>query len=232
MSSLFKKVMNNSDIQISQVINNSSSIKEVIDVSTKITDSENSLRKVSSYPEPKINYRFYNEKVCECLDIPEEYFTNLLPDKWCLDGYIEMGINSLEENPQLIAESKNRDKASCVNCTGTYKEHIKAIMAKYDDLHQSNGKLISLLEDGFIRKSGIQTPLGDNGSMRLISLYRKDIETGMTYFELLFIDFYHLFIPSKHNGKDPDYVRKDTYKKRSKSCSYQLSEYLVPNIFD
>ena len=144
-------------------------------------------------------------------------FTNLLPSEFYeLEPYIQEGLNSLQKDPTLLSMSKRKVPADQVRYSGEFKDHIKNIMDFYDKDFDCNGKLLNSLTDGFIRKSKIESPLGDSSALRLISLYSKDLETGTTYMDLLFIDFYHLFIPSKHKQKSAHAIRQEIYSQKRK----------------
>ena len=220
---LFNKTETKSENNFKEALRGSDTAKNIM---------KSSLPKVLEQPEPTINYRFLNNQVCQCLNIPEEFFINFLPERMYLDSYIDLGLKKMQKNPSLIAVTEDRQDAPAVKYSGPYKEHIGAVISKYDSIYGCSGNLMTALSEGRIRKSKIKGLLENNGCFRLISEYSKDISTGTTYFDLLFIDFYHLFIPSKHRGKSADEVRKKTYNDRKKKCTHELSEFLEDNCFE
>lgn len=208
------------------------SFKEALKSNATKNIMKPNLPKALEQPEPKINYRFLNNQVCQCVDIPEEFFTNFLPERMYLDSYINLGLKKIQDNPSLIARTEGRQDAPAVRYSGPYKEHIGAIISEYDSVYKCGGDLTDKLRSGFIRKSKIKDPLGNNGPFRLLSVYEKDIESNTTYFNLLFIDFYHLFIPSDHEGKPAEDVRRSEYNKRKRICTHELSEFLEDDCFE
>lgn len=193
---------------------------------------KSNLSKVLEQAEPTIHYRFYKNSVCQCLDIPEELFINFLPEKMLFDSYITLGLQRIKDTPSLIARTEDNQDAPAVRYSGRYKEHIGAIISEYDSVYKCGGELTDNLKSGFIRKSKIKGPLGNNGSFRLISVYEKDIESNTTYFNLLFIDFYHLFIPSDHEGRSAEEIRRSVYNRRKRICTHELSEFLEDDYFE
>lgn len=234
--SVFKQVLNNNasekstskkDVLFSNVNN------EVLKGASVTNDSiqKTTMSKALSQEEPDIKYRFYKDTVFESVNIEQHYFTNFLPDFDAFDGYIDEGINKLKVSPSLLSKTEKRENAEEVKLAGKFINRIEAIIAEYDSLNNDEGHLIELLKDGFIRKSKIETPLGDSGALRLISVYSKDIDSQKTYFDLLFIDFYHLFIPSKHGGLSAEECAKKVYIQR-KSCSERVHKYLKEDVFN
>lgn len=220
---LFNKTETRSETNFKEVLKGSDVTKNIM---------KSSLPKVLEQPEPTINYRFLNNQVCQCLNIPEEFFINFLPERMYLDSYIDLGLKKIKDNPSLIARTEDNQDAPAVRYSGRYREHIGAIISEYDRIYGCEGKLTEALENGFIRKSKIKGLLENNGCFRLVSKYSKDISSGTTYFDLLFIDFYHLFVPSQHKGQSADQVRKKTYNDRKKNCTHELSEFLEDDCFE
>ncbi len=205
--------------------------KEVLKNSGKPDWRKASISEIVSQKEPLFKYRLYEGKVFEPVNLEEELFTNFLPPFEAFDGYIEEGLKKLKTSPQLLSHTEKREKAKEVQLRGEFEHHIENIISQYDFLNNDNGKLIDSLRDGFIRKSKIESPLGDNGALRLISVYSKDIEKNISYFDLLFIDFYHLFIPSKHNGLSARENAKKVYADR-KNHKDSVHKYLSSDVFE
>lgn len=233
--SLFKSVLQNNDKEksTSSDVLFSNTNKQVLTGEKKkvSTTGSTSMSKVVSRREPTINYRLYKNKVFDSINIEEEYFTNFLPDFESFDGYIKFGLDKLKSTPQLLSHTESRNNADSIRMTGEFKSRTEKIISYYDILNEDDGDLIELLHDGFIRKSKIETPLGDSGALRLISVYSKDIEEDTTYFDLLFIDFYHLFIPSRHKGIGAKDHALKVYEERKK-CDKTVHKHIKEDVFD
>ena len=219
---LFNKTETRSETNFKEVLKGSDVTKNIM---------KPNLSKVLEQAEPTIHYRFYKNSVCQCLDIPEELFINFLPEKILFDSYITLGLEKIKDNPSLIARTEDNQDAPAVRYSGRYREHIGAIISEYDRIYGCEGKLTEALENGFIRKSKVKGLLENNGCFRLVSKYSKDISSGTTYFDLLFIDFYHLFVPSQHKVQSADQVREKTYNDRKRNCTHELSEFLEDDFF-
>lgn len=230
--SKFLKTNNTEESTSRRGVLSSSTNQKVLDTKRKSKFTKGSISEVISQAEPEINYRFYKGKVFETIDLKDEFFINHLPPFERFDGYISTGLAKLKITPQLLSHTEKREAATDVKLTGEFKSHIENIIAHYDNLNSDNGELSRLLKDGFIRKSKIETPLGDSGALRLISVYSKDIENQTTYFDLLFIDFYHLFIPSKHKGISAKNHSREVYLYRAKYCNESVQKHLKADIFN
>lgn len=230
MSNIFKNVLepnnnNKKSTPTQEVLFNSDTTNKALkeSQSTNILDTS-SVSRIVHQDEPNIQYRLFRNKLFKCFNIEDELFTNLLPSEFYeIESYIEEGLKALQNTPSLISMSKQKVPASQVYYRGEFKEHIKNIVGFYDKDYDCDGQLVDSLLDGFIWKSKIESPLGDSGALRLISLYSKDLETGSNYMDLLFVDFYHLFIPSRHKQKSANVTRQNIYlQKRNRNA--QVSE--------
>lgn len=232
--SIFKKVLQNNESKKSTAFEDvlfSDKNKVVLKGEKPFSDTKTTMSKVVSQEEPVINYRLYKNEIFNSINLEEEYFTNFLPSFEVLDGYIEVGLDKLKNKPGLLSHTEKRNNADSVRVSGEFKDRIESIVLHYDVLNSDDGKLVEALHDGFIRKSKIETPLGDSGALRLISLYSKDITSDKTYFDLLFIDFYHLFIPSPYKGVPAKIHAKSVYNKRKK-CNETVHKHLKSNLFN
>ena len=159
---------------------------------------------------PIFECSYWKGALCCSKKIDSEYFTNYVATEFNeRESYIDDGIKEIETNIDCILKTEDRNFPSNVNFNnnGKFDKHIKTILNEYlgEDCTNYLGR---------IRKTTIKGPLGDKGQLRLISIYTKDVETGISHLDLLFIDFYHLFIPSTHNGVPAEEVmKKKLYKK-------------------
>lgn len=169
---------------------------------------------------PIFECSFWNDSACSSKKIESEFFTNYLAEFYELDGYIENGLKKIRLNIDCISKTEDRKFPSVVrfNDKGNFSNHIKNILNDYlgEDCNNYYGRIV---------KTTLKTPLGHNGQMRLISVYSKDATTGKSYLGLLFIDFYHLFIPSSHNGVTAQEMQKRNYLKNKKYTKC-MSSYL------
>lgn len=228
MTNNFKNVLGLSSKSTStkEVLFDSDTTSKILkDSQTSILDSS-SVSTVVHQDEPELRYRLFKNRLFTCTNIENEYFTNFLPSEFYeIEPYIQEGLDSLQKDPTLLSMSKRKVPANQVHCGGEFKDHIKNIIEFYDRDYDCNGQLLNSLIDGFVRKSKIESPLGDSGALRLISLYSKDLQTGNTYMDLIFIDFYHLFIPSKHKQKNAHVTRKEIYSQKKSRNNQVPNKY-------
>lgn len=228
MTSIYRKALRPSSKSTStkEVLFDSGTTSKILnDSQTSILDSS-SVSTVVHQDEPELKYRLFKNRLFTCTNIENEYFTNFLPSEFYeIEPYIQEGLELLQKDPTLLSMSKRKVPANQVHCGGEFKDHIKNIMEFYDKDYDCNGQLLNGLIDGFVRKSKIESPLGDSSSLRLISLYSKDLKTGNTYMDLIFIDFYHLFIPSKHKQKSAHVIRQEIYSQKRSRNKQVPNEY-------
>lgn len=158
---------------------------------------------------PRFECSYWNGELSGSKKIESAYFTNFIASEFYeRESYIEKGVDEIRGNIDCISKSQDGEFPSNVdfNDRGKFNDHIKMILNAYleEDCSEYFGR---------IKKTTIESPLGDKGQLRLISVYRKDSETGISHLDLLFIDFYHLFIPSKHNGVSAEEMMKKNYEK-------------------
>ncbi|WP_157456216.1 hypothetical protein [Carnobacterium maltaromaticum] len=160
---------------------------------------------------PIFECSYWNGKLCCSKKIDSEYFTNHLAEFYERDGYIDEGMKQIKADIDCISKTEDRKFPSNVdfNDDGKFDKRIQTILNEYlnEDCNDYFGR---------IRKTTLKTPLGKNGQLRLISVYTIDTDTGISHLDLLFIDFYHLFIPSKHNGLSAEEAMKINYEKHKK----------------
>ncbi|MGX7393969.1 hypothetical protein [Carnobacterium mobile] len=219
MNSLFKQVLNNdahkesASIHKKVLTESASANKEVLSSSSskKVLDTKPNYSAAIQQPEPTIKCRLFKDKVFDSIDIPNEEFINFLPEKLLIDDDTITQLNIIAEDESCLHKNYDRREAPPVGYYGLHKNHILNIIRAYENKFNCSSKeLENALLEGRIRKSTL--PSGTSkGKTRVISLYEKDIEENQSYFNLLFIDLYHLFVPSGHAGLDSVTSLKRTY---------------------
>ncbi|MFC0232766.1 hypothetical protein ACFFIF_02035 [Vagococcus entomophilus] len=180
--------------------------KQSIVLKTKGSDKECQLYKNEVFRSKKMNHL---------------KFTNFLPENYMITPDLREAINLITENEKFLCENWDRHDLPAVQVSGKYKERIKEIIREYDE------DLVDALFEGRIRKSTVSTE-HQKGKVRLISLYTK--EKNKTIISLIFIDFYHLFIPSGNLGKPSERVMEENYNNQ-KNNDVCFSKYVKKESF-
>lgn len=228
MSSLFKQVLNNgvsedTDSVQKKILTQGSSInKDVLSSSSnkKVLESKSALKQAVYQPEPVIKCMLYMDKVFDSINLKNEKFINFLPEKLLIDEETSDQLKFIANNHTCIYQNYDRHEAPSVRYHGDYKEHILNILKEYEQIFGcDSNELEDALKEGRIRKSVVPNGIS-KGKIRVISLYEKNIEENQSYFHLLFIDFYHLFIPSGHAGLDAKTNSSRTYNSYSSNKTH------------
>lgn len=194
------------DLDYDKRENNKKTVNE-INVRKLITEDYNPYDLHISKVKPKIQFDGNSKR---STDIPDLKFSNKLPsiEQRAVDSYIKIAINSLKNNPEILKESYGH-----VDYSGKYMNRIKTILSQYI----TEDKFDEIC-DYFI-KSDIKTGilLKDRGAFRVISFYQvepkkdKRQRRSKHYLNVVMLDPYHLFIPSRHNGKSSEEYLEEVY---------------------
>ncbi|WP_413496935.1 hypothetical protein [Carnobacterium maltaromaticum] len=163
---------------------------------------------------PIFECSYWKGNLCCSKKIDSEYLTNYVAEEYFdRDPYIDECAKAIKTNISYISKTEDRKFPSNVdfNDKGNFNKHIKIFLDEF--LGEDSRKY---LDASRIRKTTVKSALGDKGQLRLISVYTKDTKTGISHLDLLFIDFYHLFIPSKHNGLSAEEAMKINYERNKK----------------
>ncbi|MDT2659005.1 hypothetical protein P7E02_03950 [Enterococcus hulanensis] len=177
---------------------------------SKSTHIDSSAKKVSYQEEPEFHCDLYKDRIAPSINFQRELFTNFLPERFLIDSGTKSQINQIAENSDCISKNYDRKAAQKIRYSGKYKEHMKSIVKMYDSIFENeHNELSTALEDEFLVKATIEDDSG-KGKTRVISFWEKKDDEHLLH--MLFIDFYHLFLPSNHAGYDSDKQRRATYK--------------------
>lgn len=147
----------------------------------------------------KVKVKF-SEKCGNSVRLPDLKFTNCIPvnvDEGSLESSVEMAFGMLHSNPQSI-------KSFCepVTLSGKNKQRIERVISNYldeDTIRDSS----DLLYKSDLRAASINN---SRSSFRVVSLYaveprkHKQQKHSKHILSVIFVDPYHLFIPSKDFG--------------------------------
>lgn len=213
VQSVRKAINYGSTSKTNEVLSSSTSEKvlenEASSVS-KTTHTELSTKKVSYQEEPELHCDLYKNKIVPSINFKEELFTNFLPERILIDNDTKNQINRIAENSECISKNYDRKVAQKIRYSGKYRDHMKKVLEKYDSLFENeNGELTMALENEFIVKATVEST-NEKGKIRVLSFWEK--KENKHFFHMLFIDFYHLFLPSSHAGYDSEKQRQTTYK--------------------
>lgn len=189
---------------------------------SKVTQTKSSTKKVSYQEEPEFYCDLYKNKIAPSINLKEELFTNFLPEKILIDVDTKKRISRIAESSDSISKNYDRKTAPKIIFSGKYRGHMENIMRNYDVIFgNKQNELTKALENEFIVKSTVEDSLG-KGNTRVISFWEK--KDNKHYFHMLFIDFYHLFLPSNHAGYDSERQRHHTYNmyKNNHTCISKL----------
>lgn len=158
----------------------------------------------------------------DCFNIPDVFFTNMLcEEKILVDPFIIEGLDMLKKNPEIVLNQSSQVKYNEKELRG---QRIRKIISQY-----LPDEVFLEFEDNF-RKTDIRTncSISLRGTFRVISLI--NLENKQWYVYIIFLDPYHLFLPSEdskkkktweENGKDMYSCRKD-YNKTFKDHNLSL----------
>lgn len=192
----------------------------------EVLNQKDSIGKVVAQPEPEIICRLYKGHIFDSFSVKED-FTNFLPEKMYFTSETEGILDKIKKDKTTVYLNYDRKEPPAVTYSGQHKEHIKKVVEEFEKISSTeDNDLVSALINGRIRKSTVMTN-SQKGNLRIISLYEKDIANNKTYFDFLFPDFYHMFVPSRHLGIDAYKTLRrvyNDYKNNSTSIKEVLSE--------
>lgn len=199
-------------------------LKKETSLVSKSAHAELATKKVSYQEEPTFYCDLYKNKLAPSIAIKKELFTTFLPEKYLIHPTIISHINRITESSDCISRNYDRKPAERIRYRGRYKDHMKNILEAYDIIFESkNSELVSALENEFIVKATVANA-NEKGKTRVISLWEK--KDNKHFFHMLFIDFYHLFLPSNHAGYTSEKQRQSAYR-AYKSNSTCIMKYLT-----
>lgn len=166
--------------------------------------------------EPTVKVEWHRDFSVKSKHLPSYKFTNFI-DVFS-EPNTEFAISKMNEDLNCI-----KKRVSSVDITSQNRDRLLGIINNYLDGPSYN------FEDDF-KKTTLPDMLGAEGSFRVVSLFYKDMKTKEHFLYILFVDPYHLFIPSKHKKKTADEMLADTYAKYNSNlnCISKLIKVETP----
>lgn len=196
-------------------------LKPIIGTSRKIEKKTNESRAYIKQPkkleeevrgvktdsaEVEIEWYSKESKKSDCL---ENEFTNFVED-FITDHQVENAVNLLNNDLNRLKENIRDDIRFPENSKG---ERLKQIIEMYFALERPEYDYWFVKTD---IKTDFQSSLDRAGSVRVVMVNAKNMETNKHFLQILFVDPYHLFIPGRHNGSSAEEMKKKTYEYYSK----------------
>lgn len=153
----------------------------------------------------KIEIDWYSEDSKKSKYIKNE-FTNFVDDL-LTDTDVENVVNVLNNNLDDLSNAKQLSVGIKNTLEGERIKKILRLYFSFDDLPE---------EEHLFTRAIVNTELqkirDDAGPVRVVMVNMKDMISNKYYSQIIFVDLYHLFIPSKHNGKTADEAKEISYK--------------------
>ena len=169
-------------------------------------DVDNPFRLKVTDPKVKVSFK---KEIKKCINLSDLRFTNRIPlnlDEGSLEASIEMAFRDLMRDINIV-----KKYVEPINCSGKNSDRIKQIMCEYLD-SETFDQHIGYFYKSDLRDSYIKYK---RDSFRIISMYlvepkrHKRQKHSKHNLVILFVDPYHLFIPSNDYGTDYYDIVKD-----------------------
>ena len=174
---------------------------------------ENRVSNYLNIPEKDYSVEWYDSGAKNSVNLPNEFFINFVKDdKIDRDFYAQTMIERFNED----ASFEFLKDPSPVKL---HNKHVreKEILSHYFGLDDTQ-ELDHLVKYRVV--SNFADSIQDTSGAARVVAYR---DTNEHAFKIIFLDPYHLFLPSKHKGVDKDVMMKQTYQKHS-GCHLCLSK--------
>ena len=164
-------------------------------------------------PEKDYSVEWYDSGAKNSVNLPNEFFINFVQDdKIDRDFYAQTMIERFNED----ASFEFLKDPSPVKLRNKHVRE-KEILSHYFGLDDTQ-ELDHLVKYRVV--SNFADSIQDTSGAARVVAYR---DTNEHAFKIIFLDPYHLFLPSKHKGVDKDVMMKQTYQKHS-GCHLCLSK--------
>lgn len=208
-------------------LNRTNIISENLTKSKYVNTSKSIHNNLNAFSEKKKIVQLYNNQFFDSINNSQLMFTNFLQDSFLVNENLKESLDNIFKNSEYIfRESK------LVKYSGKNKVRIKNIINLYSVVFDESKEILEKhLQDGQIYKTAFSLNKNEKGKIRIVSVVHLDDKTENYLFKLLFIDLYHLFIPSSHNGYSSDKQLKKTYNDY-KTGTTHIKDYVKDNITD
>lgn len=183
-------------------------------LATEVTNvGESRVANNLNIPEKDYSVEWYDSGAKNSVNLPNEFFINFVKDdKMDRDFYAQTMIERFNED----ASFEFLKDPSPVKL---HNKHVreKEILSHYFGLDDTQ-ELDHLVKYRVV--SNFADSIQDTSGAARVVAYR---DTNEHAFKIIFLDPYHLFLPSKHKGVDKDVMMKQTYLKHS-GCHLCLSK--------
>lgn len=174
---------------------------------------ENRVANNLNIPEKDYSVEWYDSGAKNSVNLPNEFFINFVKDdKIDRDFYAQTMIERFNEDASFEF-LKDPSPVKLHNKHAREKE----ILSHYFGLDDTQ-ELDHLVKYRVV--SNFADSIQDTSGAARVVAYR---DTNEHAFKIIFLDPYHLFLPSKHKGVDKDVMMKQTYQKHS-GCHLCLSK--------
>ena len=174
---------------------------------------ENRVANNLNIPEKDYSVEWYDSGAKNSVNLPNEFFINFVKDdKIDRDFYAQTMIERFNED----ASFEFLKDPSPVKLRNKHVRE-KEILSHYFGLDDTQ-ELDHLVKYRVV--SNFADSIQDTSGAARVVAYR---DTNEHAFKIIFLDPYHLFLPSKHKGVDKDVMMKQTYQKHS-GCHLCLSK--------
>lgn len=207
--------------------NRTYSISENLTKTKYVNASKKIHKNLNNFPEKKKIVKLYNNQFFCSINDSRLMFTNFLQEDLLIDDTLKNSLNIIFKDSECIFR-----KLKSVEYSGKNSERIRYILNLYSvNFKESKEKLEQHLQEGQIYKTAFSLDKNEQGKIRIISVVHLDDKNENYILELLFIDLYHLFIPSSHKGYTSQKQLERTYNDY-KTGTTHIKDFVKDNITD
>lgn len=207
--------------------NRNNSISENLTKPKYVNEGKSIHNHLNAFSERKKIVKLYNDQFFSSINDSQISFTNFLQEDLLIDETLQSSLEIIFKNSEYIYK-----ESKFIRYPGSNSERIQKIINLYSDsFEESKEQLENHLLDGRIYKTAFSLDKNERGKIRIISVGHLDDKNENYIYELLFIDLYHLFIPSSHKGYTSQKQLERTYNDYRTGTTH-IKDFVKDNITD